>query len=350
MLFRPLSLYVCALCVLHATLVTAGQPELLRIGDGSGWTFHNGAWEDRPEDRLVFVDSSDGPAMQGHHYAFFKEKAYRDFRATFEIQLTGHSDVGLIFRAASPREFSMLLFPNIGQASRAQHFWMALGRMDPDGYLRMSKLDMINRVSSSRGVWLPVEVEIQGRQVRARIGESGIFEAQTRDDAVTGPGRVGVFLYSGAQIRKLKIEGAPVADVPWDETLQPRKNWFLPVDDDNYGRWQRPKDLVRTPSGDLLLSFLVQETPFGSPLHPTSPGLTTMAVLGPNRIRRHTWASLSMAQETSGSGAGFTSFLTASYGCSGRQTGMDTRFVKPWMTVGHGRTQRRSSWGRYLTV
>ena len=263
------NLAICAAWALASSIALAGEPELLRIGDASAWTFFNGGWQDGSAGALNVkgrVLSQNGPAIQGHHYAFYKDKAYRDLRATFEIRLVGLSDVGLIFRAASPRQFSLILFPNCGQASRAQHFWAALARMDPDGYIRMAKLDMVNRVTSSTGVWLPVVVEIQGDLVRVQIGESGLFEA--RDDTFAGPGRVGAFVMGGAGIRNVRIEGDSVDDVPWDESLQPRKNWSYPVKDTTHGRWQRPKDLVRTPGGDLLLSFLVQPAPFSGKITP----------------------------------------------------------------------------------
>jgi hypothetical protein len=44
----------------------------------------------------------DGPAMQGHHYAFLKDAAYRDVRMTFEVRLQARSDAGVIFGAGAP--------------------------------------------------------------------------------------------------------------------------------------------------------------------------------------------------------------------------------------------------------
>ena len=51
----------------------------LRIGDRSSWAFFNGDWEDGDEGSLVVRPEhvrQFGPAMQGHHYAFFKDAAF----------------------------------------------------------------------------------------------------------------------------------------------------------------------------------------------------------------------------------------------------------------------------------
>jgi len=235
----------------------------MHFGDGTQWTFTNGAWRDGPENALTVPDEllrQDGPGIQGHHYAFLQGRAYGDLHARFQFRLSAHSDAGLILHAADPSHFYLLHFPNCGQASRAQHFWAALSRMDESGYLRIVKLELVRRVPSTSGLWLDADVYFIGSKLIARIGGTGVFEAL--DATFRGPGRIGVYLFGEAEIRNLSVKGTEASSTPWNDQPQPATNWFHPCPDTEYGRWQRPGQLVRTPGGDLLLNYTVQEHPY----------------------------------------------------------------------------------------
>lgn len=226
----------------------------LHIGDGNRWTFFNGVWKDGPDGALAVPEEiirQDGPGMQGHHYAFFKDAAFRDLRASFQFRLTSHSDVGLIFRAADPSHFYLLHFPCCGQANRAQHFWAALSKMDSSGYFKIIKLELVRRVPSNQNVWLDAAVNVLGDKVSVRVGEHGLFE--TSDATYKGPGRIGVFSFSRADIRNLVVNGQRFDAGAWDEQMTPRCNWSYPFPD--IAGWQRIMSLVRTPGGDLLCYF-----------------------------------------------------------------------------------------------
>jgi len=235
--------------------------QAITIGDGSAWAFFNGDWADGEEGALRVPDAclrQDGPAMQGHHYAFFRGATYSDLQARFWIRLMPHSDAGLIFRAADASHFYLLHVPNCGQASRAQHFWAALSLMDESGYLRLLKMEMVRRVPSNVPIRLEVEARVQGDEVSVRIGEHGIFRASdaTRRQA----GCVGAYLFGSAEIGGLAVEGqATRPKAGWSG--EPRRNWFHPCPDSDYGQWQRPGDLIWTPAGDLLLAYSVQTVP-----------------------------------------------------------------------------------------
>ncbi|MBI2193968.1 MAG: exo-alpha-sialidase [Planctomycetes bacterium] len=240
-----------------------GENQLLGIGDGSLWAFINGAWRDGPEDSLVVpkeILRQHGPAIQGHHYAFWRPKAYANVQARFQFRLTPHSDAGLILRATDPSHFYLVHFPNCGQASRAQHFWAALSRMDHRGYLRIVKLDLVRRVPSTNEPWLDADVHLTGQKLSVRIGDHGVFEAS--DDSFLGPGRVGVYLFNQAEIREMRIEGTEDPSIPWNDQPHPPRNWFHPCPDTEYGQWQQPGQLVRMPDGQLLLNYAVQERPY----------------------------------------------------------------------------------------
>jgi len=250
------AIVLCVVVVSPPALAESGH--VLNFQDAKSWTFFNGAWTDGPNGMLQVPKSvlrQDGPAMQGHHYAFFKPAAYQDFHAQFEIRLMAHSDVGLIFRAASAGQFYVLHFPNCGQASRAQHFWAALSRMDEDGYLRIAKLGLVNRIPSNLGIWTGVDAVIRGDHVLVRIGDEGVFEAT--DTRYAGPGRVGVYIFGDANIRNVRIDGAAIPGIALDETKQPRRTWFYPTGETANAEWQRPGQIVRTPNGGLLLNYTI---------------------------------------------------------------------------------------------
>lgn len=236
------------------------ERRILRIGDGSGWHFINGRWQDGENGLLQVPEKlrrSDGDSIQGHHYAFHRGLWYEDVRVRFEFLLNGHSDIGVILRARDESHFYLLHFPCCGQARRAQHFWAAFSRMDNSGYLRCIKLEMVRRVPSFPVLWLSAEVVLQGTKITVRIGDNGYFEAE--DDTYAGAGVVGFYSTGDAQLRNIMVEGEPSAPYPWNDRIRQPTNWFHPVPDGT-GPWQKPQDLLRLPDGELLLSYIEQRT------------------------------------------------------------------------------------------
>lgn len=231
----------------------------LSIGNGADWQFMNGVWVDgeggqlSPADDAVF---SDGEGIQGHHYAFLTGASYEDVRVRYEFRLNPHSDAGIILRATDESHFYLLHCPNCGQASRAQHFWVALSRMDDTGYLKLIKLDMIRRVPSNSGLWLPMHIALSGGKISVDVGDHGRFQAE--DDGLAGSGCVGVYSYRRADIRNVVVEGEEQPP-SWSNGPCHRTNWFNPCPDTVYGVSQQPLDLLRLPSGALLLNYHVDK-------------------------------------------------------------------------------------------
>ena len=113
------------------------KPLHLDVGD---WHFVNGPWTTDDADVIEPPDpytGDTGTTMQSLHFAFARSLCTQDCTARFEFKLMPHSDAGIILRAADESHFYMLHFPNCGQACRAQHFWVALSKMDDGGYLKM---------------------------------------------------------------------------------------------------------------------------------------------------------------------------------------------------------------------
>ncbi|NLX07892.1 MAG: exo-alpha-sialidase [Phycisphaerae bacterium] len=234
----------------------------LHMGDGGHWHFVNGRWRDGENGLLAVPEElrrQDVEGMQGVHYAFNRDLACRDVRVRFEFRLTGHSDAGVVLRAADASHFYLLHFPNCGQASRAQHFWVAFSKMDEAGYLQIIKLEMVRRVPSNKNLWLPAEVTLRGDRIAVRVGENGYFEAC--DDSYSDAGCVGVYSFGDSGIRDVTVQAEPVPP-SWNNAVRQPRHWFHPCPDRDYGLWQKPNDLLRLESGELLLNYVVQEKPY----------------------------------------------------------------------------------------
>ena len=229
---------------------------------GNDWHFVNGKWQDGQGESLIVPKEllrSDGYSLQGHHYAFAKNICLRDVRIRFEFRLMPHTDIGLILRATDESHFYLLHFPNCGQASRSQHFWAALSKMDGSGYLRRIKMEMVRRVPSNSGLWLCADVTLSGNKISVCIDKNGRFEAQ--DETYCGPGHIGIHCFSCGgfsqpEIRNVTIEAQPAASSVWNDKVRQPKNWFCPCPDTAYGNWQKPLDLVCLPDGELLLNYV----------------------------------------------------------------------------------------------
>jgi len=229
----------------------------LSIAGGLRWHFVNGAWQDGEAGELVMPAddwAAAGEGMQGMHWAYAPEMSYADCTVRCEINLRPHSDAGIILRAADASHCYLLHFPNCGQACRAQHFWVALSKLDDSGYLRHVKLEMVRRVPSQANIWLPVEVAVQRSRFRVRVGDYGYFEAE--DASYSGSGCVGVLAQGGGRIRNVRVEGEPAANAWHDGVCQPA-NWFHPLPSAQ-PVWQQPLDLKRFSDGELLLLFGAQ--------------------------------------------------------------------------------------------
>ena len=228
------------------------------IGDGKDWHCLNGDWVDG-DDGLLAVPNDlllvDGDNMQGIHFAFNRKLCYRDCAVKFEFCLANHTDTGIILRARDESHFYLLHFPNCGQASRGQHFWAAWSKMEDSGYLRRVKLEQINRVPSTNGLWLKAEVTMIGHRIMTRIGDYGIFEAE--DDTYAGPGHFGVYLSSSARIRGVRIEEPPAPMPVWNHSVKQQVNWSKPLPTTETV-WQHPLELRKFDDGEILMLVDVQ--------------------------------------------------------------------------------------------
>lgn len=230
---------------------------LLTLDPVQDWHFVNQPWRDGPDKALEVPEqalATDGAAMQGVHYAFYRKQAFGDCTIQLEFLQRPHSDIGIVLRASDESNFQLLHFPCCGQACRAQHFWAALSVMDRDGYLRARKRQLVQRVPSTAGKWIKASVEVKGDSLRARICDYGSFEATLAGNAA---GHIGLFQFGPAKVRNVRIDGgqtATAAQVWKSDAPRPRKNWAHPIPADA-GAWQQPVDVKRLPDGQLLMLF-----------------------------------------------------------------------------------------------
>ena len=261
--------------------------EALHIGDGLNWQFVNATWQDGDDNELSVPAEhhrDDGPSIQGHHYAFNRELCYEDCTVRFEVWLQGHTDTGIILRAQDESHFYLLHFPACGQSTRAQNAWAAFSKMDDTGYLKCLKLELLRRVPSNRGRWIPAELTLKGNRISVQIGDCGYFEAQ--DDTYTEPGHIGLYCQGNAKLRNVVVEGEPAGSPRWHEQVRQPINWFHPCPDTKYGRWQHPWDLIPLGDGELVLNYVVQEIASAG----EDPGGAVTPLLARSRDGGRTWS------------------------------------------------------------
>ncbi len=238
----------------------------VKIGDGKAWHCTPTAWQDGDDGGLTIADGKflhEGPAMQALHFAFNRELCYSDCTVRFKFALQGHTDLGVILRARDESHFYLLHFPNCGQASRAQHFWVVLSKMDDSGWLRNIKMEMVRRVPSTKGILMDAQITVRGGRIMVNVGDYGRFEAE--DDTYQGPGHIGIFQgcrgEAGFGIGDVEVEGVPAAQTVWRDPPAGKQpvNWRHPLQAEQR-EWHQPIDLKRFDDGELLLLVNIQRT------------------------------------------------------------------------------------------
>jgi len=244
----------------------------LQIGDGVNWSFIGGAWRDEeggviappsPPWNIGVTDWNPvASAYEGQRstnedvlMAFHTGQAYADFEAEFEFRDDKEGKgVGLIFRAQDSRHYYLAHFPRIGQVARAEHFWAIISKVDDSGWAQVLKMEMLHGVVTEAGVWHHVRLVVKGNEFHLWV--DGRPMAVVRDSTYTQPGLVGLATWSYhrecATFRDLLVRGESVPPKPWNATLQPVKNWFLPYPVSE--RQQSCTGITRAPNGDLLMA------------------------------------------------------------------------------------------------
>jgi len=244
-----------------------GRWQRLHIGDAHNWSFIGGDWSDG-EDGLIVPPPAN---VFERVMAFHTGRAYGDFEAEFKFRLEGaNCGAGFIFRAQDARHYYMVNFPCVSQCARAEHFWALISKVGDSGWVDVLKMEMLHGVASEGRygeLWHQARLVVEGDEFRLWV--DGRPFPVVRDDTYTEPGLVGfeAWGYAGtSSFQDVRLSGKSVRPKPWDATLQPVQNWFLPypVDDGQ----QHCTGITRAPNGDLLMA------------------------LGPGGLDDRTWAAL----------------------------------------------------------
>ena len=248
------------------------------------WVFFGAPWTQSPHDgnpagilrpyikELHYgADANDGQTCRNVdvHLAFNTAKAYSDFEAEFEFRFeSATAGASLIFGARSATDYFMAHIPTHGQTYRAKNFWAAFSRMQPTGYLKILKLQLMHGVVSELGMplhgyklgegltlgvgpWHKVRVRVQGQEFRLWVDDR---PGPTWHEPDYQGGRIGFetwsYHYRGAVFQNVRVRGTEIDVEPWDSTIKPAQNWRIPYRGD--GKQQFSGGAARAPNGDLL--------------------------------------------------------------------------------------------------
>ncbi len=217
----------------------------LAVGDGSDWSFVGGRWTENPEG---VISPPDAPNL--HSRAFYVAKAFGDVSVEFDYnpnyRETGHGMAGLVLRARGPNEFYLVYFPWSGMQLRAKHYWVAVAKIQGDGYIRNIKMAWVPGVASETGRWFRVRTEAKGSAISVFVDG---HRAITVTDETFRSGCVGLAGYGWYHFRNIRVSGTEVRPPSWKATGETPVHSFTVGLDSQY----MPTGCV-APNGDILLA------------------------------------------------------------------------------------------------
>ena len=155
----------------------------LSIGEGSGWTFLNGAWRDGPEGEM---GPPDGTRVE--YLAVRQQEAYGDFEARFRFRLRHITPVRFLFRLQDSRRFYALDIPFGGQQFRSRACWAGMVLADGSSLQRYLHFGLVPGLCAATGQWYDVCVEAVGPHLRAWINDIPVADVR---DHTYASGRIG---------------------------------------------------------------------------------------------------------------------------------------------------------------
>ncbi len=252
--------------------------QTLKIGQGEGWCFVGGRWQDGPAEYAVPPDVFS--LRMAIHTGGDTPGAYGDVAVECDFQAgnaaTGAGDAGIVLRAqvTAPEAHDSarcgalparqdashhywIHTPWVGQTTRAKHFWLAISKMDASGWARNLALQVVPGVPAETHRWYRLRVEAQGPHIRTWV--DGVPGPAVTDDtygAGDTPGCVGMAGYGEFRCKELRV-AADQAALPLDWSPDPPQiAWFeLLPDFRGVTDRQKPHSLRRLPDGTLVLTF-----------------------------------------------------------------------------------------------
>ena len=296
--------------------------QTLKIGQGEGWCFVGGRWQDGPAEYAV------PPDVFSLRMAIHTAAAYGDVAVECDFQAgnaaTGAGDAGIILRAQvttpeahdsarcgalparqNARHHYWVHTPWVGQTTRAKHFWLAISKMDASGWARNLALQVVPGVPAETHRWYRLRVEAQGPHIRTWVdgvpGPAVTDDTYGAGDAGDTPGLhtpngtkvvqtwrsgcVGMAGYGEFRCKELRV-AADQAALPLDWSSDPPQiAWFkLLPDFRGVTDRQKPHNLRRLPGGTLVLTFDDREVNYTTRSHDHGATWDTPQVIPADRV------------------------------------------------------------------
>jgi len=218
------------------------------------WAFVEGIWS---QNRNGIITAP--RTLDDRNLAIYTANAFADFEAEFEFRWDlPWTNAGFVFGARDAQHYHVLNFPVVGQHYRRAHFWAAISRVDESGFASVvsnnGRMEQVAGVASEIGLWHTVRLVVDGKH--ARVWVDGRPLATAIDDAFCDPGYVGLMTYASlaagdkASFRNVRIKGRATPAPPWDDSIRPRRNWFVVTDTCGASC----SNIVRAANGDLLVT------------------------------------------------------------------------------------------------
>ncbi len=224
----------------------AGGPRPLHFGDGSNWRTLGGDWAG---DGGVFLPPASPKVRNTHSRAFYIGQSYAD--VTVECEYTagiwedGSGVAGLILRASDGGHYYVVHFPWVGQAMRSKNFWVGLGKVSGDGYVRYVKFNLVPGLPSELDRWYSVKAEAIGGHIRVWV--DGRLAIDVTDHTYDS-GFVGLSGFGSYGFKNLRVSGEGQGAPAWDRSVRIAKPMIeLPVSSNPMTTG------CVAPNGDILL-------------------------------------------------------------------------------------------------
>ena len=224
----------------------------LTIGDGQDWHFMTGGdvqvdWRDTSNVGVGINPT--GEALNQRKRAFYTARAFDDFTIDYSVNLRynaqGAGRAGAILRAQDPNHYYLVYFPHTAQIYRSKNFYVAVAKVEGDGYIRNIKLVWVPNVPSETDRDYNVKVDVRGNRISVRIDGRNVLSV---NDDTYRSGLVGLAGQGLYYFKDVKVTGTALPAPKWERTATiPDYSFRLPV-----GSKYMPSGCV-APNGDVLI-------------------------------------------------------------------------------------------------
>jgi hypothetical protein len=224
---------------------------VFRIGDGQGWSFLNGNWNDGPERELIPPDG-----IKIEYLAVKEDEVYADFSARFRFKFRAPTGgARFLFRVQDSRRFYALDVPWCGQQNRSRHFWAGVVIADGTPLQRYLNFNLVPGLCASVERWYEARVEATGTRLRAWIEDIPVADVE---DTTYQSGRLGLGAIvtphrETAHFADVVVAGAPVNGSAWSGLETPPPHWITPCPEVDPKTYQSYASLLKSKSGEITI-------------------------------------------------------------------------------------------------